>query len=379
MNRTHKKLAILTLSAFIVEAGLILSVATNFGANSFFSLKAISNDYSVTFSKAVSTLESGSYGGATATISSKLSGGTRVYADISSETFASSVNNIARFTGSDSNYIKFYFNGGVTNFSSINSMDFTYSYSNGTFDIYYSSTPIDFNNPSTYSVKSVSDAPASVFLGDSGIHYVAIHSKSGAYAYFASVKINYTCGGDPEPEKTLSSISVSGQTTEFDVGDTFDFGGTVTAHYDDSSTEDVTASASFSGYDMSSAGNQTVIVSYGGKSTTYSITVNDTAAGLSGSYVNSLSQATIEFTSSTGGTYSYSGHRCVFSYVLNGTSITFTYVSGDDNTDFGIYRLFDGGSSPVPNSTAVINNGTSIDLKTYNAFGGSNNRTFTKS
>lgn len=376
MNRTHKKLAILTLSAFIVEAGLILSVATNFGANSFLSLKATSNDYSVTFSKAVSTLESGSYGGTT-TISSKLSGGTKVYADISSAYFMPSVNNIARFTGSDSNYIKFYFNGGVTNFSSINSMDFTYSNSNGTFDIYYSSTPIDFNNPSTYSVKSVSDAPASVFLGDSGIHYVAIHSKSGAYAYFASVKINYTCGGDPEPGKTLSSISVSGQTTEFDVGDTFDFGGTVTAHYDDSSTEDVTASATFSGYDMSSAGNQTVIVSYGGKSTTYSITVNDTAAGLSGSYVNS--QATIEFTSSTGGTYSYDGHRCVFSYILNGTSITFTYVSGDDNTVFENYRLFDGGSSPVPNSTAVIDKGTSIDLKTYNPYGGFIIRTFTKS
>lgn len=378
MNRTHKKLAILTLSAFIVEAGLILSVATNFGANSFLSLKATSNDYSVTFSKAVSTLESGSYGGTT-TISSKLSGGTKVYADISSAYFMSSVNNIARFTGSDSNYIKFYFNGGVTNFSSINSMDFTYSNSNGTFDIYYSSTPIDFNNPSTYSVKSVSDAPASVFLGDSGIHYVAIHSKSGAYAYFASVKINYTCGGDPEPGKTLSSISVSGQTTEFDVGDTFDFGGTVTAHYDDSSTEDVTASATFSGYDMSSVGNQTVTVSYGGKSTTYSITVSSPAGGLSGSYVNSFTQATLEFTSSTSGTYSYYEHSCDFSYVLNGTSITFTYVSGDDNTDFGNYRLFDGGSSPVPNSTAVLNNGTSISLSIYNNFGPSKPREFTKS
>ena len=77
--------------------------------------------------------------------------------------------------------------------------------------------------------------------------------------------------------KTLSSISVSGQTTSFAVGDTFSFGGTVTAHFSDSSTSDVTSSATFSGYNMNSAGNQTVTVSYTysgtTKTTSYSITV----------------------------------------------------------------------------------------------------------
>ena len=72
---------------------------------------------------------------------------------------------------------------------------------------------------------------------------------------------------------TLSSISVSGQKTQFYVGDTFNFGGTVTAHYSDSTTSDVTGSASFSGYNLSTSGNQTVTVSYSGKSTSYSITV----------------------------------------------------------------------------------------------------------
>ena len=78
--------------------------------------------------------------------------------------------------------------------------------------------------------------------------------------------------------KTLSSISISGSyKTSFTVGDTFTFGGTVTANFSDSTTQNVTSSATFSGYNMSSAGNQTVTVSYtyGGttKTTSYSITV----------------------------------------------------------------------------------------------------------
>lgn len=72
---------------------------------------------------------------------------------------------------------------------------------------------------------------------------------------------------------TVTSIDVANPKTLFSVGDTFSFGGTVTAHYNNGSSADVTASASFSGYNMSTAGNQTVTVSYGGQSTTYQITV----------------------------------------------------------------------------------------------------------
>lgn len=71
----------------------------------------------------------------------------------------------------------------------------------------------------------------------------------------------------------VTSLEISGAKTSFNVGDTFSFGGTVTAHYNNGSSADVTASASFSGYNMSTAGNQTVTVSYGGQSTTYSINV----------------------------------------------------------------------------------------------------------
>ena len=68
--------------------------------------------------------------------------------------------------------------------------------------------------------------------------------------------------------KTLSSISISGYTTSFVEGDTFSFGGTVTAHYSDSSSSDVTASSTFSGYNMTTVGNYEVTVSFTYKTTT---------------------------------------------------------------------------------------------------------------
>lgn len=96
----------------------------------------------------------------------------------------------------------------------------------------------------------------------------------------SDVSVTITCGGKSTSQaitvnaaKVLSSISLSGQTTSFVEGDTFSFGGTVTAHYSDSSTANVTASATFSGYNMTSVGSQTVTVAYGGKTQTYSITV----------------------------------------------------------------------------------------------------------
>ena len=74
--------------------------------------------------------------------------------------------------------------------------------------------------------------------------------------------------------KSLSSISISGYTTSFIEGDAFSFGGTVTAHYSDSTTADVTNETTFTGYDMTSVSNQTVTVSYGGQTLSYDITVS---------------------------------------------------------------------------------------------------------
>lgn len=78
--------------------------------------------------------------------------------------------------------------------------------------------------------------------------------------------------------KVLTSITLSGQTTSLNRGASFSFGGTVTAHYSDSSTADVTSSTTFSGYNMSTAGTYTVTASYTEdgvtKTATYKLTVN---------------------------------------------------------------------------------------------------------
>lgn len=122
---------------------------------------------------------------------------------------------------------------------------------------------------------------------------ITVTTMDGSYTATCTVTI-----------KALSSITVSGQTTAFETGDDFVFGGTVTAHYSDSTTANVTSSASFSGYDLSTAGNQTVTVSYGGKTTTYSITVTQSSSGTEEDSVTAASGALEGWTASgTGSAY----------------------------------------------------------------------------
>lgn len=96
------------------------------------------------------------------------------------------------------------------------------------------------------------------------------------------------------PAAALSSIALSGTYPKtFHQGDAFSHEGMiVTATYADDSQANVTASATFSGYDMNSTGVQTVTVSYTEnevtKTATYDITVNApatlTSIALSGTY-----------------------------------------------------------------------------------------------
>ncbi|MBQ9202964.1 MAG: Ig domain-containing protein [Prevotella sp.] len=94
-----------------------------------------------------------------------------------------------------------------------------------------------------------------------------------------TIQITYTATAS----SPLSSIALSGDyPTVFSVGDNFSHEGmTVTATYEDNNTSDVTSSATFSGYNMNTAGNQTVTVSYTAGQITqtaeYGITVNNVA------------------------------------------------------------------------------------------------------
>ena len=72
-------------------------------------------------------------------------------------------------------------------------------------------------------------------------------------------------------------LAVSGQKTAFTVGDAFEFGGKVLQVWRGKEDVDVTATATFSGYDKSTEGKQTVTVKVGEETVTYEINVR--AAG----------------------------------------------------------------------------------------------------
>lgn len=136
---------------------------------------------------------------------------------------------------------------------------------------------------------------------------------------------------------TLESIALSGDyPTVFHQGDTFSHNGmTVTATYEDEQTADVTEDATFSGYDMSTTGTQTVTVSYTEnevtKTATYSIEVKApatlTGITLSGDYATEFA---------TGSTFSYEGLTVTANYDDETTKEVTDYtVSAPDLTSAG--------------------------------------------
>ena len=77
------------------------------------------------------------------------------------------------------------------------------------------------------------------------------------------------------PKSPVVSIAVENQKTEQIQGEKFVFGGKVIATHEDGSHSNVTSSCTFSGYDLSKQGKQTVTVTHvSGVTTTYEIIVN---------------------------------------------------------------------------------------------------------
>lgn len=107
------------------------------------------------------------------------------------------------------------------------------------------------------------------FVIPGNYQYIGLRSASGAM-YISEIQITWSSS-----PIALESIAVSGQKTEYYVGDLF-VAPTVTATYSDGSSS-VVSGAEFSGYDMSQEGEQKVTVSYTQgdvtKETTYTINV----------------------------------------------------------------------------------------------------------
>lgn len=124
----------------------------------------------------------------------------------------------------------------------------------------------------TYSNGSTSDVTNEATFSGYNLSTAGNQTVSVSYTNGTTANTSYSI---TVTALAVTSIEISGYTTTFKVGDTFSFGGTVTANYNNGSSADVTSSASFSGHDMSTAGNQTVTVSFGGQSQTYQIVVSD--------------------------------------------------------------------------------------------------------
>ncbi|MBO5809135.1 MAG: bacterial Ig-like domain-containing protein, partial [Bacteroidales bacterium] len=123
------------------------------------------------------------------------------------------------------------------------------------------------------------------YLLNKGDRYLSLNSSTGSnyFAMYTGTQsqnlylIKAVEGEEAVPE--LTGITVNATKTTFTVGDEFEFAGTVTANYSNGTTKDVTASATFSGYDKSKQGTQTITVTYEGKTATYAITVNPVQSG----------------------------------------------------------------------------------------------------
>lgn len=159
---------------------------------------------------------------------------------------------------------------------------------------FYKTNPLVITPASGYTIVSIvctatTDAFATAFSGGTWTNATA--SKSGtvvtltptdgtsaitgilaATAGLSSIVINYYSNSAP----TLTSITLDTENvrTTFGVGDTFSYAGLiVTAHYSDSSTEDLD-SYDISSPDMSTAGEKIITVTYKDKTATYTITVS---------------------------------------------------------------------------------------------------------
>ena len=155
-----------------------------------------------------------------------------------------------------------------SNIESITVKSTKYGSDTGTLSLKTGSTTLKSSwNPGTDMTYNFEDE-----TGDYGTASSFTIATSSKRAYITSVSFTIASSSS----KTLESIAVSNAQTVYTQGDTF-AKPTVTATFDDESTANVTSSATFSGYNMSTVGTQTVNVSYtyGGttKSTSYQITV----------------------------------------------------------------------------------------------------------
>ncbi|MBQ7462657.1 MAG: bacterial Ig-like domain-containing protein [Bacteroidaceae bacterium] len=143
---------------------------------------------------------------------------------------------------------------------------------------------------------------------------------------------------------TLTGITLSGTyPTEFEQGDAFSSEGiVVTANYDDNTTADVTAEATFSGYDMATIGEQTVTVTYGGQTASYSITVVEKSGTLTKPYTVAEAIAATPTSGTSANVYIHGYVSAFYSSTITGDETYHRYYISDDGTTSNQLMVFNG-------------------------------------
>lgn len=146
-----------------------------------------------------------------------------------------------------------------------------------TFDARYNSLTYDIESgKKTLNIYSGKDLSNVGFVGaedlKAGDEVVVCGNLQNYKGKYQVDKNNYLISINGETQ-IYRGLAVSEPKTAFTVGDDFE-GGKVLQVWRGKEDVDVTASATFSGYNMSTEGKQTVIVTVGDESVTYEITVN---------------------------------------------------------------------------------------------------------
>lgn len=147
-----------------------------------------------------------------------------------------------------------------------------------TFDARYNSLTYDIESgKKTLNIYSGKDLGSVGFVGAEDLKAgdeVVVYGDLKKYnKTYELDKNNYLISINGETQ-VYRGLAVSAPKTAFTVGDTFALGGKVLQVWRGKEDVDVTASATFSGYNMSTEGKQTVTVTVGDESVTYEITVN---------------------------------------------------------------------------------------------------------
>lgn len=295
--------------------------------------------------------------------------------DIICKTFYNIPSESAGYIGavSTDSEIKFYESNGTTEYTFENLRKITFVHGGTSFGfnligIYDDGTPFNLTK------SALTTSPRTLDFTSLGkVSHLRIKVTSSSTTKLSSIVLTYDCNS-----KSLVGIEASNPTkTSYSAGESFNPTGMLVKAVYSNDSKVVTEAYTYSPSGSLTTSDTEITVSYKGFSTTVPITVS-AAAAISGvyTYTSSGYTWTLDFDNNT---YSYSiGSTLNITYSQSGTSITFYYSKGD-NTDLGNNRLFDGGSSPVTNATGKVTSNTTLTIKCYNPFGGSNTRTFTKS